>query len=236
MVLWHNEILNAHILKRLFDYFSNYKYRNSNTKYANHANQVHLFMKYHLADVTQYDTITLHDHYTHTSLNFVMNVYNKHHGGNIQLTLIGNTCLRYDKKDLVESSSVFRNWYSILQKFKLKFPKNKLIKHLASSAWDHLVSTNTIIKSEQQIEDEGIEFSPNLDDDDARYYLREIVTQSNGFTFYKLVDKNKPYFKHQFRIKPFLLSHCRRTMANLVLNNADKVIRIITDSITYEGR
>ncbi|RHY43968.1 hypothetical protein DYB30_010149 [Aphanomyces astaci] len=59
MVLWHNEILNAHILKRLFDYFSNYKYRNSNTKYANHANQVHLFMKYHLADVTQYDTITL---------------------------------------------------------------------------------------------------------------------------------------------------------------------------------
>ncbi|RHX97711.1 hypothetical protein DYB30_010150 [Aphanomyces astaci] len=177
-----------------------------------------------------------HDHYTHTSLNFVMNVYNKHHGGNIQLTLIGNTCLRYDKKDLVESSSVFRNWYSMLQKFKLKFPKNKLIKHLASSAWDHLVSTNTIIKSEQQIEDEGIEFNLNLDDDDARYYLREIVTQSNGFTFYKLVDKNKPYFKHQFRIKPFLLSHCRRTMANLVLNNADKVIRIITDSITYEGR
>ncbi|RQM20336.1 hypothetical protein B5M09_007875 [Aphanomyces astaci] len=128
-----------------------------------------------------------HDHYTHTSLNFVLNVYNKHHGGNIQLTLIGNTCLKYDKKDLIESSSVFRNWFSILQKFKLKFPKNKLVKHLSSSAWGHLVSTNTIIKPFDDVDPD--EYSTDINDTDARYYLREVVGQSSGFMFLKLVDK-----------------------------------------------
>ncbi|RHY80493.1 hypothetical protein DYB37_006884 [Aphanomyces astaci] len=327
MLLWRDEILNSGILKKRFDYFSTYKYNNGNIKYANHANSVHLFMKYHLQVPDDMDTITLeeadwyaktnnagliynqpgtyemvttydrrlfypstlgiktdneaykfmfptkackigtiskipaagfsygiyhvkvesngdkrfekmfafskHDHYTHTSLNFVMNVYNKHHGGNIQLTLIGNKCLKYDKKCLVESSSVFRNWYSILQKFKLAFPKNKLVKHLSSSAWGHLVSTNTIIKSFDDVDPD--DYSTDLDSP-ARYYLREVVGQSSGYMFLKLVDKSKPYFKHQFRIKPFLLSHCRRTMANITIRNADKVIRIATDSITYKGQ
>lgn len=350
MITWRDEILNAKILKKPFDYFGQYRYSNgstpsalrssgsSNIKYATHANQVHLFLKYHLSDVAQFDTITLeeadwyakcnnsglmynqpgtyeevttydrkmfypstlgiraqtssggqrplktdnpahqfmfptkagkvgkiskipaagfaygiyhvkvesngdkrfeklfafskHDHYTHTSLNFVMNVYNKHHGGNIKLTLMSTKCLKYDKKDLVESSSVFRNWYSILQKYKKAFPKNKLIKHLASSAWGHLVSTNTIIKPFDDVDPD--DYSTDLDSP-ARYYLREVVGQSSGFMFLKLVDKSKPYFKHQFRIKPFLLSHCRRVMANLVLPHADRVIRIMTDSITFEG-
>ncbi|RHY50372.1 hypothetical protein DYB34_002661 [Aphanomyces astaci] len=171
------------------------------------------------------------DHYTHTSLNFVMNVYNKHHGGNIQLTLIGNTCLKYDKKCLVESSSVFRNWYSILQKFKLKFPKNKLIKHLASSAWGHLVSTNTIIKPFDDVDPD--DYSTDLDSP-ARYYLREVVGQSSGFMFLKLVDKEKPYFKYQlikdtfdmfpnetkgFELHPFIKS--KRTTDKLVIVKKD---------------
>ncbi|RHY82930.1 hypothetical protein DYB37_012193 [Aphanomyces astaci] len=327
MITWRNEILNAKILKRSFDYFSHYRYSNGKIKYANHANSVHLFMKYHLQIPDDMDTITLveadwyakcnnaglmynqpgtydevttydrkmfypstlgrktdnpahrfefptkagkigtiskipaagfsygiyhvkvesngdkrfeklfafskHDHYTHTSLNFVMNVYNRHHGGNIQLTLIGNKCLRYDKKCLVESSSVFRNWYSILQKFKLKFPTNKLVKHLSSSAWGHLVSTNTIIKSFDDVDPD--DYSTDINDTDARYYLREVVGQSSGFMFLKLVDKSKPYFKHQFRIKPFLLSLCRRVMSTLVLLHPERVIRIMTDSITFEG-
>ncbi|KAF0704288.1 hypothetical protein AaE_015019 [Aphanomyces astaci] len=327
MMLWRDEILNSGILKKRFDYFSQYRYSNGNIKYANHANSVHLFMRYHLSDLTQYDTITLveadwyakcnnaglmynqpgtyeevttydrkmfypstlgrktdnpahrfefptkagkvgkiskipaagfaygiyhvkveshgdkrfeklfafskDNHYTHTSLNFVMNVYNKHHGGNIQLTLIGTTCLKYDKKCLVESSSVFRNWFSILQKFKLKFPKNKLIKHLASSAWGHLVSTNTIIKPFDDVDPD--DYSTDLDSP-ARYYLREVVGQSSGFMFLKLVDKEKPYFKYQVRIKPFLLSLCRRIMSTLVLLHPERVIRIATDSITFEER
>ncbi|RHY14699.1 hypothetical protein DYB25_005530 [Aphanomyces astaci] len=286
MLLWRDEILNSGILKKRFDYFSAYKYNNSRVKYANHANSVHLFMKYHLQVPDSMDTITLeeadwyaktncagliynqpgtydevttydrrlfypstlgiktdneaykfmfptkagkvgkiskvpaagfaygiyhvkveskgdkrfekmfafskNDHYTHTSLNFVMNVYNKHHGGNIQLTLMSNKCLRYDKKDLVESSSVFRNWYSILQKIKLKFPKNKLVKHLSSSAWGHLVSTNTIIKSFDDVDPD--DYSTDLDSP-ARYYLREVVGQSSGFMFLKLVDKSKPLFQ-----------------------------------------
>ncbi|KAF0772102.1 hypothetical protein AaE_002358 [Aphanomyces astaci] len=309
MVLWRDEILNSGILKKRFDYFSQYRYSNGKIKYANHANSVHLFMKYHLQVPDDMDTITLeeadwyakcnnaglmynqpgtydevttydrkmfypstlgrntdnpahrfefptkvgkigtiskiptagfsygiyhvkvesngdkrfekmfafskHDHYTHTSLNFVMNVYNKHHGGNIQLTLI-----------------VFRNWYSILQKFKLAFPTNKLVKHLSSSAWGHLVSTNTIIKSKSEIDED--DYSTFIDED-TRYYLREEVTQPNGFMFLKLVDKSKPYFKHQFRIKPFLLSLCRRVMSTLVLLHPERVIRIMTDSITFEG-
>ncbi|ETV65214.1 hypothetical protein H257_18028 [Aphanomyces astaci] len=133
-----------------------------------------------------------HDHYTHTSLNFVMNVYNKHHG--------------------VQES----------------VPEEQT--HQASS---ELYLGNTIIKSEHKID--SMDFSRDDTDDDAKYYLRDRINKANGDTFYKLVDKSKPYFKHQFRINPFLLSLCRRIMANLVLKNADRVIRIATDSITYNG-
>ncbi|KAF0754887.1 hypothetical protein AaE_005160 [Aphanomyces astaci] len=154
-----------------------------------------------------------HDHCTHTSLNFVMTIYNKHRGGNIKLTLIGNTCLKYDKNDLVESSDVFRNWFSILR--------------------NELYLGNTIIKSEHKID--SMDFSRDVTDDDDKYYLRDRINKANGDTLYKLVDKSKPYFKHEFRIKPFLLSLCRHIMANLVLKNVDRVIRIATDSITYNG-
>ncbi|ETV73066.1 hypothetical protein H257_12102 [Aphanomyces astaci] len=169
MVLWRDEILNSGILKKRFDYFSQYRsLLECKIPSAGFAYGI-----YHVKVESNGDkrfeklfAFSKHDHYTHTSLNFVLNVYNKHHGGNIQLTLIGNTCLKYDKKDLIESSSVFRNWFSILQKFKLKFPKNKLVKHLSSSAWGHLVSTNTIIKPFDDVDPD--EYSTDINDTDAQ--------------------------------------------------------------------
>ncbi|ETV69626.1 hypothetical protein H257_14648 [Aphanomyces astaci] len=213
---------------------------------------VHLFMKYHRADVTQYDTISLveADWYDQPGTYEEVTTYDRKMFYPSTLGIKATTdAHRFEfptKAGKVESNGDkrFEKLFAFSKKdhythtslnFVMNVYKSTTNIMAARSAWGHLVSTNTIIKSEQQIGNEGIEFSPNLDDDDARYYLREILTQSNGFTFYKLGDKSKPYFKHQFRIKPFLLSHCRRIMANLVLKNADKVNRIMTDSITYEG-
>ncbi|RQM28951.1 hypothetical protein B5M09_011827 [Aphanomyces astaci] len=154
-------------------------------------------MKYHRADVTQYDTISL-----------VEADWYDQPGTYEEVTT-------YDRKMFYPSTLGIK---ATTDAHRFEFPTKagKVGKINLNPSW-------------------WLRLCPNLDDDDARYYLREILTQSNGFTFYKLGDKSKPYFKHQFRIKPFLLSHCRRIMANLVLKNADKVNRIMTDSITYEG-
>ena len=56
----------------------------------------------------------------------------------------------------IRSSSVFGVWVDKLTKIKLKYPKNKLIKHLLSSLWGTLSQSNNIIKTWDEIQEEGL--------------------------------------------------------------------------------
>ena len=64
------------------------------------------------------------NHYTHYSLNFVL-LYNKQHGGGIQMEILSDQALIYD--DLINSSDIFYSWYNVLWKLKKEFPSNKII-------------------------------------------------------------------------------------------------------------
>ena len=50
------------------------------------------------------------------------------------------------------------------------------------------------------------------------------------------VDKNKGFYKSNFRIKSFLTSYCRCKIANIILDNdfIENVIRIHTDGIVLD--
>ena len=175
------------------------------------------------------------NHYTHTTLNFVMNIYNKYHGGNVKLTLLSNKCLKYkDKSKIIESSQVFSKWYHASVDLKTKYPSNKLIKKMFSTAWGELQSKNVIVKSEDQIEIENIDYGQSLDVNENRYYLKKFFMQDIQ-EFNQLIDLPKPLYKHQLRLKPFLTSFARKIMMLLALKNIDNVIRVMTDSITYDA-
>ena len=61
-------------------------------------------------------TFSRDNYYTHFSLNFVY-YYNKKLGGNINLTLLSNTCLKYKhQKFMIQSSKVFSFWYTTFKK------------------------------------------------------------------------------------------------------------------------
>lgn len=176
------------------------------------------------------------NHYTHTTLNFVMNIYNTYHGNNVQLKLLSNKCLKYIKKsELIESSKVFSKWYHVLTKLKTKFPNNKLIKKMFSTAWGALQAKNVIIKTEDQIEKEDIDYGTSLDVNKNRYYINDFYTQNNSIEIYNLIDLTKPIYKYQLRLKPFLTSYARKIMMLIALKNIDNVIRVMTDSITYDS-
>jgi len=149
------------------------------------------------------------------------------------MTLLSSKCLKYVfKKDMTESGDIFKIWYHTLKDLKKEFPKNKLIKKIASTTWGEIQRKNNIIKNSDEME-EFQDFSRNLADD-RKYYLNDFKIRQDDKELYYLIDKSKPIYKYQYRLKPFLTSYARHQMALLALKNIDNVVRIQTDSITYD--
>jgi hypothetical protein len=171
------------------------------------------------------------DHYTHYSLNFVL-YYNETYDGNIKFDILSNTALIYDDKYLVSGSKLFYCWYCRLFDLKKELPNNKLIKKLASTAWGELQSQNVIVKTEDEINDEQLNIGFDLESD---YYIKKIVStkKTEKYSLIKISD-NQTFYKYQLRMKAFLTDYGRIKIAKLALENINNVIRIQTDSITYD--
>ena len=167
------------------------------------------------------------DHYTHYSLNFVL-LYNKQFGGEIQMEILSDQALIYN--DLIDSSDIFYSWYNVLWKLKKEFPTNKIIKKLASSAWGELQNKKNIWKTEEAIIDEKLDISFDYD---AEYHIEEIRIKSTGDE-YRLVNLKSNIYEYQFRLKSFLTDFGRVKIALIALQNIDNVVRIQTDSITFD--
>ena len=81
----------------------------------------------------RFNKIFSDNYYIHFSLNFIMNVYNMHHNGNFNLTLLSNKCLKYkDKTKIIKSSKVFSQWYWEVRELQVG-------KHLLASTFNLLI-------------------------------------------------------------------------------------------------
>ena len=70
----------------------------------------------------------------------------------------------------------------------------------------------------------------DLDDD---YHIEEIRVKSTGDE-YRLVNLKTNIYEYQFRLKAFLTDFGRVKIAKIALQNIDNVVRIQTDSITFD--
>ena len=173
--------------------------------------------------------------YTHYSVNFCLKYKKKF---NIILEIINIdkefNCLVYDDKDLILTSNIFNNWFNKLYEIKIKFPKNKLIKHLMTNIWGALIQFNRIIlKTDEEYYD--CDISDIDSPDNTEFKLLEIdnfVKNGEIFYNYKVIKSDKPY-KHHFRIKPFLTSFGRKMMGDFVIeeNLLDDLVRVQTDGL-----
>ena len=164
---------------------------------------------------------------THYSLNFVL-LYNKEYGGNIEIEILSNQALIYD--DLIDSSDIFYSWYNVLWKLKKEFPTNKIIKKLASSAWGEIQNKKNIWKTEDDIIYEKLDIGFGFDNE---YHIEEIRVKPEG-DIYRLLNLKTNIYEYQFRLKAFLTDFGRVKVAKIALQNIDNVVRIQTDSITFD--
>jgi hypothetical protein len=128
----------------------------------------------------------------------------------------------------VRSSGVFGVWVDKLSKIKLKYPKNKLIKHIMSSLWGALSMSNNIIKTWDEIEKEGLKIGIGCG---ADYKITEYVF-TEAKEYYKLQDMSKPY-RYNIRLKSFLTAYGRVKIAEVAQTNIEGTIRVQTDGIVF---
>ena len=126
------------------------------------------------------------------------------------------------------ASSVFGKWFDTLMNIKIKFPKNKLIKHLMSSLWGSLSRGNNIMKTWKEIEEEGLSVGIGNDFD---YKIADYI-RTDEKEYYKLQCMNQPY-KHNFRLKSFLTSYGRVKIAEVIMKDIDSVLRVHTDGVVF---
>jgi hypothetical protein len=171
------------------------------------------------------------DVYTHYSLLDAIKYKDQF---NIKITL--NMSCEYNAylycdKDLIYTKKIFGKWFNELNDFKMKNPKNKLIKHLMSSLWGALSKKNVMYVKEDEIQNYDFEFSG----DEGKKY--QIISCSNSKTnpYYTMSERDNPY-KYNIRLKPFLLSYSRSVMLDIAMNNHPKeIVRIMVDNIVYKS-
>jgi hypothetical protein len=173
-----------------------------------------------------------HNVYTHQSLDFAIEHMEQF---NVNIALFDNdepNAYLYDKADLVSGSEPFGKWYEIIVKLKKAFPKNVLIKWLASTLHGQLTSANNISKSNKQMEEEGLYDKCDIVESDQFDYTIVDYIDYGTHQRYELLSNKSPY-KHNYRLKSFLWSECRNKIAKIALVDIDNVIRIHTDNCTF---
>lgn len=175
------------------------------------------------------------NYYTSYSLKFAFQLQKKF---NIKIHLIQDgkpNAYIYKKEDLVSGNKIFANWYYRLKEMKEDMPKNGLVKLLSSSGWGHMNELQTTFKTEEELIEMtnknikiGGEGVKNLD-----FMIKNITVKET--TIYELVDMKKPVYELPLRLLCFLTSFSRVKMGSLINthNLYDKVLRIQTDSITF---
>jgi hypothetical protein len=87
-----------------------------------------------------------------------------------------------------------------------------------------------IWKSEDKIINEKLDIGFGYD---TEYHIQEIRAKPTGDE-YRLINLKTNIYEYQFRLKAFLTDFGRVKIAKIALVNIDNVVRIQTDSITFD--
>jgi hypothetical protein len=171
--------------------------------------------------------------YTNTSLYYAYQLKTKE-GYNVNFELIEeeNNCYlygKYKKDNITRGSIVFGKWFGYITELKEKFPKNKLIKMLASSLWGRLANYNRLFKTDEELEELDVSLEYDIKHE---YYIRDINKKKSG-NVYEIVNCKKPYYYNIARCKPFLLAQSRIMTAKVAVKYIDDVVRICIDNVTF---
>jgi hypothetical protein len=166
--------------------------------------------------------------YVMENLRFIMQ-HKKEFNIKIELVQCENNCYLYNSDDLISLKELTQRWYDDLRGLKKRYPKNRLVKHLFSSAWGHLNASNIKHFEEEDMKKYDVGVTMDHDYLVLEYHEYDIETKKPYWT---VMDTKKPY-KYNIRLKPWITGCARNLTASVVLQDIDSVIRIHTDGIVF---
>ena len=117
----------------------------------------HIIIKCTHPDILKVFSFSKNNVYTNYDLEFVFK-YNNLYKISYELVDKKFNAYIYNNEDIIKSSEIFENWFKNYKIFKNNLPKNKIIKHLASSLWGSLtafkreyINKEQLIKREPEI-------------------------------------------------------------------------------------
>jgi hypothetical protein len=171
------------------------------------------------------------DVYIHYSVDFAL----KHaEMFNVKLELIIDdkpNAYFYSSSDLICSKNIFGKWFSTLKDLKAQFPKNGLIKHLASSLYGYLKVKHVIYKTVEEIESEKLDVGLGVP---HKYTMIDDVTHDDGSEEIVLVETNNVYKSPLARIQPAIAGFIRNKVAYFsIRNDISKIVRVFIDNVCF---
>lgn len=173
-----------------------------------------------------------HHGYLHESLAFAMK-HQKRFNVKIELIVDGKpNAYLYRTKDLVKLSTLTDRWFTEATTLRKEFPKNRLLKHLLSSAWGMLNATNKkIVNLEEMMK---LDVGVSMKHEYTILEKHEFDPHTNKEPYWVVMETKKPY-KHNIRLKPWITAIARNMTAEVVLKDVDNVIRVHTDGIIFKN-
>lgn len=99
--------------------------------------------------------------YTNYDLEFVFRYHNLY---KLSMELVSElNSYIYKDSHIIKSSEIFKNWFDNFKIFKDKLPKNKIVKHLASSLWGSLTMYNREYINKEQLNNRQAEIGLKTD-------------------------------------------------------------------------
>jgi hypothetical protein len=135
----------------------------------------------------------------------------------------------YDDKDMVELDTMTSDWLEKATQLKSKYKTNPLLKFIASGTWGVIQQKRKLEYTLDEINELGIDMGLS---DDCKYKLVG-RKQKNGINIYVLVNTSNAYH-YNMRLKPWITAQARADMGRLAIQHLPNIVRIQTDSITFD--
>jgi len=145
-------------------------------------------------------------------------------------------CYLYRTKDMIILNTLTNRWMRTLLPLKEKYPKNRLLKHIISTAWGTMNASNVISKTYEEIlqmEKYGCQIGLKLTNDFMIEEHKKYKSPDGKIIkeLYLLLDTKTPY-KHNIRLKPWIVAHGRNIIGDMALKvGLEHVVRVHTDNI-----
>jgi hypothetical protein len=162
------------------------------------------------------------DYYTNITLNYLLEIKEQF---NIKMEMIQDedyNAFIYD--EYITGKEIFGKWYDKIIELKNKFPNNKLIKHISSSLWGHMIHMNKI----RAYNDDEIKTYLS----DPKYEIHELSLNGKN-KYYEFINKENLY-TYNMRIKPFVTALGRVNIAKVIVDNIDNFVRACVDGIVLK--